>query len=374
MENELLQQGLVMTGSAGNYAYLQIPADKIRHLVDSAFPGFAKNAVADVVSGHGHRWVAGHDLLLDVPQTFLRDGPVGGTRHLGHILLTDFPTKSGVPIPGFSKCGLGDFLVNTCHIPQGYLSINLVDGVVGVFACTEGFCDLLMVCAENTRMTPQLFFDTFVEGCAEVALGCGTENPLLVLAGGSQVLAGIVSSAYTVTNPVWYVAPIDFFGGALTGGVIGFAVSKFVFHHSLSESLRNAARSCAMSGLFAIGTGFGIAALCGFVGMGIGKFLASKDNRELIRCYRISRSDLERVINGYAELHLMLVKDRKLDSEEPWIKLSLSPYNPLGFGSGDTWGLSLGCEKEEYVECEWRDMLPLLNQFTCHVENERGEK
>ena len=359
MEDELLQQSLLMTGSAGNYAYLQIPADKIRHLVDSAFPNFAKNAVADVVSGHSHRWVAGHDLLLDVPKTFLRDGPIGGAKHLGHILLTDFPTKSGIPIPGFSESGLGEFLVNTCHIPKGYLSINLVDGVVGVFACSEGFGDLLMVCAESARMTPQLFFDTFVEGCAELVVGSGTENPLLVLAGGSQVLAGIVSSAYTVTHPIWYVTPVEFFGGALTGGIVGFVISKFVFHRSLAESLRNAARSCAVSGLFAIGTGFGMAALCGFAGLGIGKFLASKNDRELIRCYRISRIDLERIVNGYAEMHPKLMHDYSATREnDPWIKFSAEPCNPLGFGCDTTWGLSEVSDMDDYIECEWRDWFP----------------
>ena len=354
MDNELLQHGLTMTGSAGNYAYMQIPADKLRHLVDSAFPSFAKNAIADCASGHAHRWVAGHDLLLDVPKTFVREGANEGLRHCGHILLTDFPTKSGIPIPGLSKSGLGEILVNQFHIPKAYLSINAVDGVVGIFACSEGFCDLMMVCAESARMTPQLFFDTFVEGCGELLLGVAAKNPLLVLAGSEQVLAGIVSSAYTISHPIWYVDPTVFFSSTLTSGILGFAISKFVFRRSSEESFKNGLRSCVVSGLFTIEAGFGIAALCGFVGMGLGRFLARRDDRRLIDSCMISREDLELIVEEYASSFPKMVPDCNCNDELP-IKIELSKELTSSLLiNDDAWGLQIRDCDENLIEfkCE----------------------
>ena len=87
-------------------AYMHIPADVLRNTVDGLFPSLAKNAAADAVSGFGHRWVHGHDLIMDIAGQFFRH-PVHAVKQAGHILLTDFPTKAGIPIPGFSQSGLG---------------------------------------------------------------------------------------------------------------------------------------------------------------------------------------------------------------------------------------------------------------------------
>lgn len=117
-------------------AYLQIPAATLRGFADSLFPGFAKDAVADAVSGTGHRFMAGHDLLLDVMPRFATE-PASAFHQAGHILLTDFPTKAGIPIPGFSHSGLGEFLVN-CGIPKGWMCMNIMDAGVGILAVAEG--------------------------------------------------------------------------------------------------------------------------------------------------------------------------------------------------------------------------------------------
>lgn len=53
-------------------AYMHIPADVLRNTVDGLFPSLAKNAVADAVSGFGHRWVHGHDLIMDIIGQFFR--------------------------------------------------------------------------------------------------------------------------------------------------------------------------------------------------------------------------------------------------------------------------------------------------------------
>ena len=117
-------------------AYMHIPADVLRNTVDGLFPSLAKNAAADAVSGFGHRWVHGHDLIMDIAGQFFRH-PVHAVKQAGHILLTDFPTKAGIPIPGFSQSGLGSLLVDM-GIPKGYLSLNMMDAGIGLLAIGEG--------------------------------------------------------------------------------------------------------------------------------------------------------------------------------------------------------------------------------------------
>ena len=53
--------------------------------------------------GNMHRWKHGHDLLVDVPKVLLNKGPEGVVHRIGHILLTDLPTKAGDPDTRFIK-------------------------------------------------------------------------------------------------------------------------------------------------------------------------------------------------------------------------------------------------------------------------------
>ena len=69
---------LAVKAVTGKVLYAQISAGTLRNSVDSFFPYLAKFPRADSVAGMGHRWKAGHDLLLDIPQTFARQGYVMG--------------------------------------------------------------------------------------------------------------------------------------------------------------------------------------------------------------------------------------------------------------------------------------------------------
>ena len=291
-DNVLNSLGVKAAVSAGNYAYFQIPADSLRGFFDSMFPTLAKNATADVARGFGHRWVAGHDLLIDVPKTMSQQGIHEATNQAGHILLTDFPTKAGIPIPGFSSSGLGKFLVETCNIPKGYLCLNVMDTAVGILAMTEGTFDLFNVCAKHLRMSPELFFDTFVEGAAEIALGASYKNPLLLFAGIEQVAAGVISTFYTITHPLWFVNPVDFFSGSLSAGLLSLLISKFILKKDTPSSLSDAVKSCVVGGLFAISTGFGFGGILALLGCGLGKLMAERDNRDQHLYFRISEEEL----------------------------------------------------------------------------------
>ena len=275
--------------SGGNFAYLKIPTAELRSFFDSSFPGLAKNHFADCASGYLHRFSAGHDILIDVPKTLIKHGSMEASKQLGHILVTDFPTKSGIPIPGFSESGLGRWLTEVVGIPKPYLCINAMDAAVGVFACSEGTLDIINICANNVRMSPEVFLDTFVEGSVELAGGAALKNPLLIASGFENLAAGVCSSCYTITHPIWYTGFWDVAGGGLAGGMTSFLISKFILKRDKRTCLINVAKSFSISSLFAVTTGFGIAGIIGMVATGYGEFLARKNNDKKAIFYKITR-------------------------------------------------------------------------------------
>ena len=294
---------LAVTAAAGNFLYTQIPASSIQKTVDGLFPYFSRFPSADIPPfGRWHRFREGHDLLIDVPQTFTEHGVRDGVRHSGHIILTDFPTKDGIPIPGLSGNGLGELLVEH-GIPRGWLNISVFDGAIGCLAWGEGATDVAAAFSGTLDMDAATFFDTFGEGTVEVLLGMATTNPILAAGGMTNLLAGIVSTWETYTIDV---SPLDFFGGALGASVLG-AVLTFCLNHqkSLDErarlSLCNCLRSAAVGGLFTVYTPFGFGALLGFACHQLGCTLAQHNAKEQQLVFSVDQHQLDQFLKTVAE-------------------------------------------------------------------------
>lgn len=275
-----------------DYAYRQIPADSLRHFFDNMFSCLSKNSIADSVKGRMHRWTAGHDLFLDVPKTIADKGLIKGMKQGGHILLTDFPTKDGIPIPGLSKSGLGKFLTETLDVPKEYLCLNAMDTIIGVVTMSEGALDIINVVSNQLRMTPELFLDTFVEGGAEMFAGVCCKNPLLIVAGTENVGAGMVATFNTMTHPLWYVSPVDILSGSLSGAVISLLVSKFILKRDTPESVKSVLQSASVGGLFALSPCFGIGGLVALLCFGVGKAMAKRDEWDARGRFVVSEEDL----------------------------------------------------------------------------------
>jgi hypothetical protein len=283
-------------------AYMHIPTNELRAFADGMFPNLAHSPVADVVKGFNHRYMAGHDLLLDVPGTFAKEGMVGGLKHAGHILLTDFVTKAGIPIPGFSHSGLGHFL-EQANIHTGWLQVNLCETGVGIIAISEGSSDLIQTIHGTLLMSGATFFDTFGEGAIEIGMAVITKNPILMLGGIENVAAGIASVWHTVSV---YVDPLVLFGSAGTSALIGFAFSYGLAGKSLSSSAINSIRSGTIGALFSLSPAFGFGALAGFVSYGMGRKLATIHNESLQGLLTIDNNGyrllLEELCNGNVDL------------------------------------------------------------------------
>lgn len=293
-------QSMLMGGTTitvpGQMAYLELPADVIRGAVESSvekvFPNLAKNLDADLMPGRtvsggfGHRWEYGHDLFADIPRTMMDHGPLRALKQAAHIILTDMPTKAGIPIPGLSGQGMGQWLVDA-GIPKGYLSFHWADGSLGVLAISEGSSDLMQAIHGSLEMNPATFFDTFGEGGVEIALalaaksawGLAAFNPAFVIVGGLEnIVAGIVSAYQTVSV---YVDPLDFFGSAGTSALIGFGLAYGLAGESLNDASIDSVRSGSVGAFFSLSPAFGCGALAGFISFRMGRKLAKIHNSSI---------------------------------------------------------------------------------------------
>ena len=305
------QMAVDVASVAGVCSYYSIPASDIRHFCDGLFPILAKCRQADFMSGHMHRWRGGHDLVIDVARTVRNDGFAPAGRQAGHILLTDFPTKAGIPIPGFSESGLGRHLVEM-GIPKGWLCVNAVDAGVGILAVAEGFGDLRDAIAGQLQMdSVWTAFDTFGEGTLELAFAFGTQNPFLLASAAENILAGIVAignSVRAVANPFWYVDPVRFFGASLFSAMCGYAIGRYATGQSMDEAFVSAMKSGAVSAFFMISPAAAYGIMAAFAAGQFVKGAAARDSADVRRALRWDfasvgafLSSAEAVSRGFAE-------------------------------------------------------------------------
>ena len=264
--------------SPGQMVYMHIPASDLRNFADSLLPGLAKNPIADCASGMGHRYRAGHDLLLNIPSTFVNHGPGEALKHVGHIIATDFPTKAGIPIPGFSHSGLGHAL-EQWGIPKAWMSLNISDAGFGFLAIADGHSTLMAAIQEQLSMDFGTALHTFGAGALELKLAMiATTNPVLMTAAGVQnILAGLVATWNTFSV---YVDPLDLFGAAGMSSLLGFGMARGLVGETVSDATRDAIRSGTVGALYSVSTAFGYGALAGFVVCRLAHALAKHHNTQ----------------------------------------------------------------------------------------------
>jgi hypothetical protein len=260
----------------GHFVYMQIPSADLRSFVDGLFPQLAKNPIADCTSGFDHRYLAGHDLLLDVPRTLEGHGLLEGLRHAGHVVLTDFPTRAGIPIPGFSHTGLGE-LLESAGIARGWLQLSLFENSLGILAIADGSSTLAAALAGKLEMDLAIACQTFGTGSVEIGLAVVTSNPLLLAGGLQDILAGLVATWNSMNVQI---DPLEFFGAGFMSALIGFGLGYGIGGEQLSDSLLLASRSGVVAALFKVSMAFGFGALAAMAAVRIGQSLADQQNVE----------------------------------------------------------------------------------------------
>jgi len=275
-------------------AYLQITADSLRAGADALFPGLAKNQIADCVTGMDHRYRAGHDLLLDVPSTMAAHGPAEGLRQAGHIILTDFPTRAGIPIPGFSDSGLGH-LLEQAGISSGWMQLSFFDTWAGLFIFSDGASNLLHAMQGSLEMGVETAFQTFGAGTVDLVFAAAMHNPIALAGGIENLLAGLVSTWETYSV---YVDPLDFLGAAGMSALLGFGIAYGLANQNLGDATKNAIRSGAVGALFSVTPAFGVGAFVGFAVMRLASALARRHD-----------SDTRKRLSVDANAYRMLVEE-----------------------------------------------------------------
>ena len=307
----------------GDLAYYKIPTNMLRSSVDSLFPVLAKCREADYLSGAYHRFRGGHDLIVDIAKTMQDKGFAPALRQAGHITLTDFPTKAGIPIPGFSGTGIGKHLANL-GIGKGWLCVNMSDASVGILAIAESSSDLLQAFSGQLDMNVWTFFDTFVEGGVEIAIACHTENPVLLCAGIENVLAGIIATGKALEEYLkpFYVDPVMFLGRTFCTGIIGFAISALILKKEVDTSLLNAMKSGAVSALFVLSPAFAYGSMAAFAIIGFGEHLAKSNTESVNSCLYWDQAAVcaymlsaETAFPGFADWYRMGQSKLKLNSK-----------------------------------------------------------
>jgi hypothetical protein len=287
----------------GHLIYAEIPTRALRKTIDAALPAFARNANADLTRGYFHRWDRGHDLFIDVSATLQREGARSAFLHAGHIVLTDFPTKMGIPIPGFSASGLGKLLTDA-GVPKGWLCLSASNTFFGVLAIADGSPLLSQALAGNLTMNAGTFFDTFVVGSAEVVLGMNPlpiKNPLMVVGGVERIAAGIKATWDTYTT---HVEPLAFFGSTLGSALLGAAIAAAMASGDrFRAALQGGARSGFVGGMAAVNSYFAMGATLGFCAFSVGRVLAESHGRELGNFFRVDEQSVQRLYSVICEEH-----------------------------------------------------------------------
>lgn len=347
--------------------YVNISANELRKFVDGVFPSLAVNPIADSARGFGHRYVAGHDLFVDIPKTVVSHGPSEGLRHAGHVILTDFPTKAGIPWPGLSQSGLGP-LLEQAGIHRGWLQISLFDGCVGVLAIAEGSSDLAQALNGALAMDTWVFFDTFVEGSIEIGLSLVTQNPLLLFAGIENLLAGIVATWNELTV---YISPLDFFGAAGISALIGFSLAYGLARGSLSDVGKDTIRCGAVGGLFAISPAFGFGAIAGFATYRLGLALAKKHAISLNTSLSINEETYQLLVDEMCagNLPAQELLKRALPSLTLADNFPNLPIRDILF-KGNIHTLSSNCNMLNHQVETLPEYVPVLNSHMCIILEE----
>jgi hypothetical protein len=266
-----------------------IPAVQLRHTVEALFPQFAQDSGADCVCGRLHRWKWGHDLFVDLPRTAAHDGFSDAVHQLGHIVLTDLPTKTGVPIPGFSEQGLGHLLAEA-GVNKAWLSLNLWDLGAGAVCALDGSRDLMTALSGSMAMNSHTMCAIVVKMSTEAALAWWTHNPILLLSFGEEAVAACVSAWKTFCP---YVSPEHILAAVIPSLFVATAVTWFVYREAEATKRWNAVtangiRSAFVSGCFAAKAATGMGALVGVGAVAAGCFMARQHARQSSTMYAYS--------------------------------------------------------------------------------------
>jgi hypothetical protein len=264
----------------GGQIYYEVPSETWREIAENLFPGFAKDLGADAATGYFHRWQYGHDLALDLPKVCLEDGLGSAGHRAGHVILTDMPSHQGIPVPGFSKDGLGEALLEL-GVPRKMMCMNMFDVAGGGVLMIEATPDLINSISGNMPLTAANLMDTFGEGSIELALstvafsspGGACYSPVILIASIENIAAGFAMIAHDIFTVVSLGDIV--LGGGVASAVAG-SVSLLVYRgeDKLNKTAQTALKSFTIGGAYAMSSAAALGLLGAYISFSSGSGLA----------------------------------------------------------------------------------------------------
>lgn len=182
-----------------------------------------------------HRW-KGHHVFSD-GWTVLKDHNKSVPDFLTG-LSKDVITIHGIPLlPDSAVTFLSDTLGVPVHDIMPWVLKNAFDLTIGVLAVGEAGYDVFLAFTGQMEWGLRTAFFTFGTGTAEVALGVGTKNPLLVMAGIGEYGAGIKCAWEYYTQPFLFGVPLsELLSGMGVGAVAGLTCSVVTMAFTWSKT------------------------------------------------------------------------------------------------------------------------------------------
>ena len=303
-----MQTGVLAPTAIGisHLAATYVSAKELRAIIDGLFPVYAKNPTADFLSGGPiHRWKGGHG-ITDVFSTTYHQGAAAGFDHAAHVVLTDFPTVAGVPLPFLSQHEFGGYPNLDWH----WLNVNLWETSAGIFGIFDSSHDLIAALHGDMVMNLHALFVSSSKIAVEGVCAFWSHNPLLLFAAGEEALA--VGVATWKTYAV-YVSVGRILGSAIPAIALGFSLTCLLMRNRshrerFTTSCANGLRSGIVSTCFAVSPIFGAGAACWAFAIAWGGFFANKHNKLLCEniatteaTYRLFFQDCLATLAGFSE-------------------------------------------------------------------------
>ncbi len=260
---------------------------------------------------HGHHFITDGIKVLQHPELSFADF----VAHLG----TDVVTKAGLPVLPASSI---KWIADTFGVPMQqvvpWVSFNIADIGMSAIAIYDTTQNIASILNGSSTWSIQYGLETLGFGLSKVYHGFNTANPVLVVAGGADVICGVKTAVDYYSQPFFLGAPMgDILRGAGFGALLGSVCGVIEVlaqgrDAPIAERMKliagRAGESAFISALQVVSVTASASVSCGLVGVRLGRMLAEDTNRyiELMPIEGRVASILDRAIIKAADQEAVL--------------------------------------------------------------------
>lgn len=214
-----------------------MPWKDIEHFTNDILPKTSTGVWMDSlgVDQFYHRW-RGHHLIADGWKALASSDH--SLPAFGYELAKDAVTFHGLPLlPDSAVSFLSRTLNVSVHDIMPWVLKNPFDLTIGILAAGEAGYDVFLAFTGQMEWGVRTAFFTFGTGTAEIAIGVGTKNPLLVMAGIGEYTAGVKCAWDYYSQPFMFATPLsELLAGMGVGAAAGLSCSVVTMAFTWSKT------------------------------------------------------------------------------------------------------------------------------------------